>query len=232
MSSDLIGGVGIDLFAVMLPSGELASTVNAVHHDPRVSASPLMLFVSTDELATTQSEFEGDTRVGLMRMGLNTAQMTAAIEALVKANTGALITKSEANQYASASLRVLRDMAVSNTTAFDVSQSAPALLQTLNNGTGELRLTAAETLSWVGTSDSQSALLSSALDENDGITKIILLGLVSDSAKRFGRMVGDSQVKRLTELVRTSDGALATAAAQTHGALNLPASSAVDFIVK
>jgi len=163
---------------------------------------------------------------------LNNAQMTAAIQALVRANTGALITKPEADRYASASLRVLRDMAVSNTTAFDVSQSAPALLQTLNKGTGDLRLTAAETLSWVGTTDAQSALLSAALDEQDGITQIILLGLVSNSAKRFGRMVGDSQVKRLTELVRTSGGALATAAAQTHGALNLPASNAVEFIVK
>jgi len=232
LSSDLIGGVGIDLFAVMLPTSDLSATVSAVHNDPRVSASPLMLFVPTKQLDTVREDFAGDTRVGIMRLGLNNAQMTAAVNALVKANTGALITKQEADRYASASLRVLRDMAVSNSTAFDVSQAAPALLQMLNQRTGDLRLTAAETLSWIGTAESQSALLSAALDDQDGITKMILLGLVSNSAKRFGRMVGDSQVSRLTDLVKTADGELATAAAQTHGALNLPASNAVDFIVK
>ncbi len=231
LATDLIGTVGIDLFAIMLPTSELEGAVSSIQHDPRVSASPVMLMVPGSDERTTSQAFAGQRQVGVMRLGLNEAQSTNAILNLVEANVGTLITADEADRYAAKALQTLRDIAVSNTSAFDVSQAAPALVEALDNYTGDLRMTAAITLSWIDTAECQQALLRAALRESDEFDQLILLGLTSDSARRFGSQVSDSQIRRLATLVHDATGPTATAAAQTHGALDLPASSAVPFIL-
>lgn len=234
IANDLIGTVGVDLFAVMQPSARLAGTINSIHNDSRVSASPIMLMVPGTELDNVRDQirqqFEGDRRIGFVRLGLNQSQMTKAATNLVERNAGPMITADEADRYAADSLRILRDIAVSNTSAFQVAQASPALVEALDSYTGSLRMTAAQTLSWIGTAEAQQALLRAALNENQDVPKIVLLNLVSDSARRFGSMIDDSQLRKLSALVENATGALSTAAAKAYGALNLRGAAAVRFI--
>jgi len=234
IANDLIGTVGVDLFAVMQPSARFAGTINSIHNDSRVSASPIMLLVPGTELDNVRDQireqFEGDRRIGFVRLGLNQSQMTKAVTNLVERNAGPMITAEEADRYAADALRILRDIAVSNTPAYHVTQASPALVEALDSYTGDLRMTAAQTLSWIGTAEAQQALLRAALNENQDVPKMVLLDLVSDSARRFGSMIDDSQLRKLSALVENATGALSTAAAKTYGALNLRGAAAVRFI--
>lgn len=229
--ADLARTEGLDLFVLMTSPSQLLETVSRVRSDLRLSATPVLAVVSGPELNTVRDMFESDQRLQVIRAGVSEEQMANSILALIRETTGELMTEEEADQYAAESLQTLRDIAVRNTPAFHITDAEAALLDALDEFEGDLRLVAAETLSWIGTADSQQKLLDAALNETDELTQAALLDYVSDSAKRFGAYVEDRQVSRLLELVREGSGVAATAAAQAHGALNLPVSNVTPFII-
>ena len=53
---------------------------------------------------------------------------------------------------------------------------------------------------------------------------------MSESIKRFGDRGEQRHLDALTQLVQNSEGATAEAAARVHGAMNLPASQAMNFL--
>ena len=67
----------------------------------------------------------------------------------------------------------------------------------------------------------QGALMNRAL-ELSGEDQRAMLALVADSGKRYGNSLDDRQVRRLVELARSGDYALATSAAAVMGAMKLP----------
>ncbi len=231
LEQDLVATLGIDLFMVRQSLGESASTVSAIQSDSRISASPVMVLVEPEQIFQAEDQFEDHDRVRVVRLGLNQTQMTAAIDDLVTSTMGELISAEEADAYAASAIRALRDIAVSNSAAFDVNKSEPALIEALSAFSGELRHLTAETLSLIPTASAQQSLLDAALDESDEIEQVVLLRWVADSARHHGNLATDRQIGRLLELVANSTGPVGTAAAAAHGALNLPASNVVPLIV-
>jgi len=75
----------------------------------------------------------------------------------------------------------------------------------------------------------QQALADAALDA-EGREQIDLLTRTADSVKRFGHRLEDRHVSGLMDLVVSSSGDTAEAAAVLHGALNLPPINAIDLI--
>jgi len=59
-----------------------------------------------------------------------------------------------------------------------------------------------------------------------------MIGKLTDSAKRFGNMLDDRQVKRLLALANAGTDAEATAVAAAIGALSLSNESLVPLILK
>jgi len=231
LRGDLAAAPGVDLFLIMTAGDRLDEIVSSIQMDMQISATPIALLTSSENLASVRSRFEDNRRVAVIRLGLSQDQLGSSLQALIARTTGDLITPQEADAYAAESLVVLRDIAVRNSGAFDIKMAETALVEALTNFTGDLRLTAAQTLTWVNSSRAQSALLTAALAEQDEGVQVLLLELVAQSAKRFGSYASQSQVSSLVGLVKTSIGPVATAAAQAHGALNLPASNMVPMIV-
>lgn len=231
LQKDMITAVGVDLFILKLDSSQIMLTINAIRRHPLVAASPVMIMSSSDTAEATYAIYENDIRVGVVRSGVTEDQFTNVMNNLIRRSLGELMTDEEADQYASRALTILRDIALKNSRAYDVTKAESALIEVLDKFTGELRLTAAETLSWIATPGAQTALLDAALTEDDDFVQIALLGLVSDSAKRFGSFATDRQIRRLLSMVQSSTGILGTASAQTHGALNLPPSNTVPLIL-
>ncbi len=235
MEADLVGTIGIDLFVVRQSLGESEATVRSIQADPRVAASPVMITIpaglTTAQVSELNAMVEGDRRVGSMRLGLNDEQRGNAISFLVDNNLGSLISESDAEEYASRSLQTLRDIAVSNSPAFDVTQASGSLVSAMDGYSGELRYIAAETLSWINTAEAQRALMNAALNETDDLEQLLMLNFVAESARRYGAQITASQERRLLALIENTTGAVATEAAKAHGALNLDPSNAVQFIM-
>jgi hypothetical protein len=86
-------------------------------------------------------------------------------------------------------------------------------------------------LAVLDTQEAQQALAERALNIENQSLKIALLGNLAESANAFGNKLKRSQNSRITSLVRKSQGELSVAAAEAHGALQLPTSNAVQLIV-
>lgn len=232
LQPNLTGIAGVDLFLLKMASSRTDSTIAAIQSDARIAASPVLAILPGSEMIAARSEYQQDPRVSIVRLGANETQINNAIDNLIGRTLGGLITSDEADGYAESALHSLRDIAVSNTNAFDIADAEGALIEALGVFEGELYLTVAETLGWVGTQNAQRALLDAALNSDDELLKIELLNDVSDSAKRFGSFASDRHVSRLLQLVQNEMGPLATAAARAHGALNLPPQNVVPLIIR
>lgn len=232
LQPNLTGIAGIDLFLLKMTASGTDSTIAAIQSDSRIAASPILAILPGTEMIEARTEYQQDPRVSIARLGANETQINNAIDGLIGRTLGGLMTSDEADAYAQSALETLRDIAVSNTTAFDIAHAEGALIDALSLFEGELYLTVSETLSWVGTQSGQRALLDEALNNDDELLKVELLNDVSDSAKRFGSFASDRQVNRLLQLVQNETGPLATAAARAHGAMNLPPQNVVPLIIR
>ncbi|MBL1218506.1 MAG: hypothetical protein D8M59_13570 [Planctomycetes bacterium] len=231
LRQDLTSAAGVDLFLLKIRRNELQATTNGIRNHPLVAASPILVLTSIAEVEGIRADYEDDAAVSVARSGVNDSQLAAAEDSVIRRTLGELLSDDEAEQYAGRALSVLRDIAVKNSRAFDIARAEGPLVGALDRFSGNLRLTAAETLSWINTPGAQQALMDVALYETDEeLIQIAFLGLVSDSARRFGAFVSQSQAADLLDLVRTSDGILGTASARAHGALNLPPSNTVPLI--
>ncbi|MCC6910034.1 MAG: hypothetical protein IT430_19035 [Phycisphaerales bacterium] len=231
LRADLAAAPAVDLFLLMISPDRLTETIASIQSDDRISATPVAALVAAEDLPRVRNAYEGNRRVSVIRLGLQQSQMDAALQALIGRTTGDLITREEADAYADESLHVLRDIAVRNSAAYDIKRAETALVEAISTYSGELRLTAAQTLAWVNGSRAQSALLTAALGETDEAVQIALLNYAAQSAKRYGSYASDAQITSLVNLVKTARGPVATAAAQAHGALNLPARNMVPLII-
>jgi hypothetical protein len=158
------------------------------------------------------------------------SQLAEAASQLVERAVGGPVKPEEARDYAVRSLMVLRDLAVSGNTVFEVGEAALPLIAALGESSGKTKLDIAEVLSRVDQKRAQVALMDSAMNAQAD-ERIALLGKVADSAKRYGNLLENRQVERLLSLAKTSPDKEATAAAALVGALNLPNANLVPLIL-
>ena len=144
---------------------------------------------------------------------------------------GGPIKPEEARDYATKSLSVLRDLAVSGNTVFDVGDASLSLISALGETNGKMKLDIAEVLARVEQKRAQVALMDSAVAAS-GDERIALLGKVADSAKRYGNLLEPRQVERALDLAANAPGHEATAAAALVGSLNLSNTNLVPLILQ
>jgi len=230
MRTDLADVVGVDLFVTSIAPDAVSPTVAAIHADPRLAATPVLAMVDGVSEGGLRGEFESDRRVSVTRVGLAETQLRNAVLMLAQRNNGDFITADEAANYTASALQSLRDIAIRNTPAYSVAGAETALIGALNNLKGDVRLTAADTLAWINTQTAQFALIEAALGESDPMLQVSLMSIAGDSARRWGSHASDKQIESLRNLVAKDRGPVGTAAAETLGAMNQPASSVVAFI--
>ena len=222
---------GVDLIVSNVPTDQSTALVTEARRDPKLAATPILILTTggQDNIDLTR-RYERDVLVSVRPQSVSEPQLTEAVAQLVDAAVGGPINPDEARDYAVRSLSVLRDLAVSGNTAFDVGEAALPLIGALAEANGPVKLQIAEVLSRIEQKRAQVALADAALAAN-GDERIALLGKVADSAKRFGNLLEQRQVQRVLELATNAPDKEATAAAALVGSLNLPNTNLVPLIL-
>lgn len=213
---------GVDLVVIDRSNGEAAlETAEQVLEDRRLGVAPVAVFVPpTDEIRVRQ-RLSGRDNVLVRRSTISTGERREAIELIVERVTGGPLTDAQARGYRMRALAQLRDLAVANNEVLAVEDAARTLVPALTELGPPLRLQVAEVLAHIGRRDAQTALMDAALTSTDLEDRVALLEKVGDSAKRFGGLLPDRQIRRLIELADAPEQRIATAAAAVMGALEL-----------
>jgi len=221
---------GIDLLVLSLTTDATIEAAKLARAAPKLSATPILALVSSQDYTRLHRRYATIQGVVLRPIGIDDAQFSASIEALVRVTTGGPIDAAEGRDYAQRSLAVLRDLALSQSPVLSVADATAPLIVSLGEYQGALRLQIADVLSRIGQQRSQVALMDAGLNAS-GSEQIDLLALVADSAKRFGNMLTDRQIRRLVDLALSGDQAQGTAAAALMGALNLPNERLLPLVI-
>lgn len=227
---DIARTPGVDVMLVMVPESDAVATIAAARRNPTLRATPAVVMLSPGAMARVGGNFEGDPLTRMVREGVTEDQLARNAEQLVAASAGEAVSDDEAQQYSLQALDALRDLAIGRNPVLRVEDAAPALLSSLDDLEGEVRLHTAQVLSYICDKRVQVTLMDAALADT-GEDQVAMLGVVTESAKRCGNMLDQRHVTQLLELVHNDDPALATSAATLLGALNLSNEGVVPLIV-
>jgi len=223
---------GIDMIVALLSGSATVAMIEEARLSARLSTTPILALLPYNEILALGDRFESDQVVRLVRMGLNDEQLAENVRQLAERATGAPLNDEEAAEYAIRALSVLRELAVSGRGGvLDISDAATPLIDAIAETQGSVQLRIAQVLSYIPQQRAQVALMDAAMDAQ-GEDRVALLGIVADSAKRFGNLLEERQIQRLVQLVEDGEDEEATAAAALTGALNLPNSRLVPVIVE
>lgn len=221
---------GVDLIVSNLSPEQTQAMIVEAHASTLLGATPILALTTQEGFIDLSRQYERDEMVAIRQAGIEPSAIVATTEDLLKRSSGGPITAAEAHDYQARSLAVLRDLAVSGSTVFDVRDAAAPLIRSLTENPQAFGREVAEVLAWIDQPRAQVALMDAALAAG-GPERVPLLGKVADSAKRYGNMLEPRQVSRLIELGRKAPGDEATAAAAVMGSLNLPNSDLVPLIL-
>src|SRR5262249_4047456 len=140
--------------------------ITEAHRSAKLAATPVLAITEGGQtLIDMGRRYERDPLV-MVRAGLGGDQLNEAVNQLVEAAVGGPIKPEEARDYATRALGVLRDLAVSGNTVFEVGEAALPLIAALGENQGRMRLDIAEVLSRIDQKRAQVALMDAALNAN------------------------------------------------------------------
>ncbi len=223
--------VGIDLVVIRTTQDMVKAAIDSVQSSEISAVAPTLVVVGDPvEKLKLQGDYSNDPRL-LIWQSAGDEAFAAAIEAVMTSGAGGRIGESEATQYAFDALDTLQMIAVANNPVYSIGDAETSLLEAMKTQTGGVRLVVADVVSRINTARSQQAIFDAALSASDR-EQIELLDHTAASARRFGNKAEQRQADALLKIVKESSGDLADAAARLHGALNLPASNAVQLIIQ
>ena len=211
--------------------------------DDRLELTPVVLVVKPGgfPVATKASAIEPriERVVPVKFAGLDDAEMAALRDSLTDAWARArksygrpAITEARALALALEAADALRLIAMTGTSVFRFAGAEPALVRACSHADESMRLKAAAVLAWAKTETAQSAIARLALDSTGSARQRVAgLAILAESAKRFGRLMGDDLVNSLTDqALHEPDLAIRTAASQALGAMDLGSDRAAEII--
>ena len=229
-TSAIVNAPGVDMI-IFDGSGEgLLNTVAEARSNSRLGATPIVAILPFTAYNDLIPRFEREPLIQVRREGISTDSITSTVSSLATSALGDPVTDAEALDYARATLGALHDIAVGGSRAYNIADAALPLIAALDETTGDIRLRVADVLSRIQQTRAQVALMDSAMNAS-GAERVALLGKVADSAKRFGDMLDERQVRWVVDLAGSGDDAEATAAAALIGSLNLPENRLVPLIL-
>jgi hypothetical protein len=231
LASPMSEAPAIDLVVTAGIRGEaIAAAITDVRGQSKTLATPTLVLTDSQSYTDMRRRFASDSAVAVRQMGIGEAAEVEAVKQLVEKASGGPIEAAEAQAYAARSLGALRDLAVSGNSVLNVSDASTSLIAALPQVSGDTKMKIAEILARVNQDRAQRAVMEAALAASGG-DRVALLGLVSDSGKRFGNKLEAGQVNRLTQIAASGSDAEATAAAALIGAMNLSKTELVPMIL-
>ncbi|TVQ60254.1 MAG: HEAT repeat domain-containing protein [Phycisphaerales bacterium] len=212
---------GVDVIVSDLTGARTTALVEQVRTSARLGATPVLALLPSAAYNQLAVGFETEPLTRAVRAGVTEEQLGASISSLVERASGPALTQDQVRAYSLDALRSLRDLAISGSRVYMVSDALRPLLLALERTEGRVRLDLAEVLAHIGDREAQNRLMETALNAS-GSDRIALLRTASESARRHGTMLDDRLVRRVEQLTHDADIEIATAAAAVMGSLNLP----------
>ncbi|TVQ53509.1 MAG: HEAT repeat domain-containing protein [Phycisphaerales bacterium] len=222
--------VGVDLVVLRMRSAQRAEDViSELRQIPSTMVVPILVLADGQDIPALNLSVGQDARVLVTRARLTDQAFENSVDQLMTRAAGGRMTQAEADAYAFEALDTLRDIAVSNSPVYELLDAESSLLAAMDTRDGAARMFVADILSMMDSAASQRRLFDAAINA-DEFDQVELLNHVASSVKRFGDRLQSRHHDALRDLVETSTGSVAEAAAELHGALNRPASTAVDLL--
>lgn len=220
----------VDLVVTSLGYDDTLLTIETARTDSKMAVSPVLALMRTDDVEPLRRQYLRDQTVAVRRVEISSANIGVSVEQLLMAASGGPIDQAEADMYASRSIAVLRNLAISNNQVLNVLDASTILIDVLEDVGGQKMLLVGQILSYIDRPAAQTAIMDRAMDTN-GIERLALLTLVGDSGKRFGNHLNARQVKALVEYAGSSDADLATVAVGSMGALEIQNTDLLGLIL-
>jgi hypothetical protein len=211
----------VDLFVMRAATAGVAErSISNVRNYGKIASAPVLCLVPLSEIPTLTNKYVDDRRIEVAPGGLSEGEMAMAIDALLERASGGRISDLEAEAYAIESLQVMRELAASESSIYNIGDADSTLIEVLNNTTDFTQLMVADVLLLRDTPQAQQAVIDAALRAN-GDQQIDLLDRAAASVKLHGNQARHQQVVALVALNQNATGDTADAAATLIGALDL-----------
>lgn len=225
----------VDLVVTDLALEATTHTFNATNSEYKLGAAPVVAILTPAEQLVLPREVTADARFTPVALANSEKdakdRLKNAIELATKSFSGTPVAGDEAERFANDAIRIIRDIALGSTPVLKAVDTQPALIEALGDKRGTIALQAGQILAMLPGKEAQTAIANAAFDPARAEpVRIDLLFSLADSATANGNQLDKADHAKLLELVRTSTGDTAQAAARAHGALNLPTSSVVQLI--
>lgn len=218
---------GVDLLLTgggMLPVRAAVADSEANY---KLANTPVVIVSDADQQARLSGFFEQDPRVTVVQS--EGGDLGAAIDLAEAGFSGMTLAAEESTAMALSALSLLKEIAVVDT-AYDVTDALPTLVAAAQDTRAEVAEAAGDVLSRIDEPDAQAGIAGAAIG-GFGDTQIALLLDLADSANAHGNLISAAMSDDILNLVKTTSGDTAVAAAAAHGALALPTRNAVDLIL-
>lgn len=226
---------GVDMIMLDLDLAAVENVLNQSAEDYQLAAIPILAFVSRSAEIELTARYADLKRLFAVHSGImqQPERLQNAVNAASSSYAGKEMTPEEATKYALVSLSLLRDVALSAGEIYKVIDAQPALEAALKDQRDEVVIRAAEVLAILENDDAQQAIANAALDPARlAETRISLLASLAGSVKSLGNRLTEAQVLKVIDMVKTSEGDMALAAARVHGSLMPPTVNPAKLILE
>lgn len=232
VAQQVSAGPGVDLILTDRSVAEVQTIDRQTVTDYKLAAVPILAIVNAaDQIELNRLYPDSDARVRSTVLGDDTDALRKAIEQATAVYAGDAISPEEAEHFAATSLTLLKQIALDSGEVFNVREAEPALIEALSDSRPVIASGAAAVLATINSADGQVAIGDAILDDSKSEElRISMLESLAKSATLQGNQLNEVQLSKLLELVKTSEGQLAIAAARAHGALTLPTANVVQLI--
>ena len=214
-----------------VPASELDKAFSLLGGSPRLSGAAKLVIVKSEASPYEQRKLN-DPLLSTTEAS-DAAGLKPAIADAVKKAGALAFDATTATADAKEAGSLLERLATSNSPVFDIAPAKTTLLAALTDVRPEIVKLAGEVLAVLNDKDSQVGLLTAASDTkaSDDV-KISLYKSLAKNAKLFGNQLDSSQLEPLeTAVDEGTNNDVRSAAAEAHGALNLPPDQAQKLIL-
>jgi HEAT repeat protein len=219
---------GVELIVVRGSQTAVRQAVEASSGNYKLAVAPILAVVDSSIQASLDANYESEPRVTVVAG--DTADLASAVD-LAETNFGSMALETqEAAAFAVTALSLLERIAEAQS-VYEVTDALPSLIEAATDPRPAVATAAGDVLSRINDPNAQTAIAAAAL-AGSGQTQIDQLIDLAESANAWGNLIPDGMGDDLLDLVKSSTGETANAAAQAHGALSLPTRNAVELIVQ
>ena len=218
-------GTDLILLSADLTSPAPETVLRMIGQEYRLSAAPVIILADDQSAPAAENLKSVSSMVDTALIGTEIGALLDQAAKILTANNAAVFDKNLADSYASAASNLLHELALTGNDVLDVKLAQNTLIDALNDPRREIQYTTIETLARIDSLEAQRALAQMALDQNIEIhCRLAAFRALARSGKTYGNLLLAEQVAQIYQIVSsgTADSQLRSAAAETHGALNLP----------